>query len=89
MTVNWTDYLKYRTKLRGFELEKIEKIVRFSTERYFDNTTNRFIVVGRHGKKWVSIPYERENDSITPITIHATTRKQINFRIKSGRYRHE
>lgn len=87
--IHWTDYLKYRTKLRGFDLEKIENIIRFSTERYFDNTTHRYIVVGRHDGKLVSIPYEKENDTITPITIHVTTRKQINFRIKSGRYSYE
>jgi len=29
----WSDYLKYRTELRGFELLKIENILRYSGER--------------------------------------------------------
>jgi len=29
-TIVWTDYIKYRAKLRGFDLEKIEEIVRYS-----------------------------------------------------------
>jgi hypothetical protein len=34
------------------------------------------------------IPHEIGEDStITPITIHATTRQQINYRIKSGRFK--
>jgi len=37
----WTDYMKYRAGLRGFELSKIENILRHSGERYFDTTTQR------------------------------------------------
>jgi hypothetical protein len=44
--------------------------------------------VGRHGRLLVMIPYERIGDDITPVTIHATTRQQINFRVKNGRFRH-
>ena len=84
----WTDYMKYRARLRGFDLAKIEEIVRHSSERYFDVATGRHVVVGRYGKILVVIPYEIDEDSITPITIHATTRQQINFRLKTGRYTH-
>jgi len=34
------------------------------------------------------IPYETDEDAITPITIHATTRQQINFRLRTGRFTH-
>jgi len=43
----WTDYMKYRARLRGFDLAKIEHIVRYSGERYFDTVTGRLITVGR------------------------------------------
>jgi len=83
----WTDYLKYRVKLRGFTLEIIEDIIRYSNERYFDSSTDRWIVVGKDSNILVMIPHEISDDSsITPITIHATTRQQINYRIKSGRF---
>ncbi len=85
----WTKYMRYRARLRGFDLSRIEEIVRFSPERYFDTVTERHIVVGRHDKILVVIPYEKENETITPITIHATTRQQINFRLRTGRYIHE
>ncbi len=85
----WTDYLKYRARLRGFDLSEVERILRFSEERYFDSTTGRNVVVGSHGGMLVMIPHERIGDDIAPVTIHATTRQQINFRIKSGRFRHE
>jgi hypothetical protein len=29
----WTGYMEYRAKLRGFNLAKIEQIVRYSSER--------------------------------------------------------
>ena len=82
----WTDYLIYRAKLRGYDLETIEKILRYSDERYFDVATNRIVAIGRHNGRIVMIPYERNEDTLTPITIHVITRKQVNYRLKSGRF---
>ncbi len=85
----WTDYVKYRAKLRGFNLEMIEEILRYSDERYFDVVTRRSIVIGKHNDRIVMIPYERSEDTITPVTIHVITRKQINLRLKSRRFVYE
>ncbi len=85
----WSDYLKYRTKLRGFEVLKIENILRYSGERYFDTVTKRLIVVGKHDDRLVIIPYEKHGNEIIPVTIHATTRQQIKFRLKTGRFVYE
>ena len=82
----WTSYLRYRTTARGFELNLIEDILRFSSERYYDVETDRTIVVGKHGEQLVLIPYEQSENTITPVTIHATTRQQIRFRLKTGRF---
>ena len=43
---------------RGFDLAKIESILRHSGERYLDTVTGRLIAVGRHGARLVIIPYE-------------------------------
>ena len=88
-TLIFTDYLKYRAELRGFDLELIEKIIRYSTERYIDNETYRYVVVGDHNNKLVMIPYEETETTITPVTIHATTRQQIKFRLNTGRLSYE
>lgn len=85
MIIIWTDYLKYKAKLRKFDLGKIENIIKYSSERYSDMVTGRRIVVGQHDNILVMIPYEANGSSITPITIHVTTRRQINFRIKTRR----
>jgi hypothetical protein len=82
----WSDYLQYRAKLRGFELAKIEEILKYSGERYYDTETYRFIAVGKHDNRLVIIPYEDSGDFIAPVTIHATTRQQIRFRLTTGRY---
>ncbi len=89
MDIVWTDYIKYRVGLRGFDLAKIEYVVRHSAERYYDTVTYRLVAVGRHDDKLILIPYEQEGDRIVPITVHATTRQQINFRLKTGRYSYE
>ncbi|MDE0482773.1 MAG: hypothetical protein OXI67_09365 [Candidatus Poribacteria bacterium] len=81
--------MKYRAALRGFNLAKIEAIVRYSTERYFDTETGRRVVIGHHDQKLVMIAYEADQTSITPVTIHTTTRQQIRFRIRTRRYTHE
>ncbi|MFC1715338.1 hypothetical protein ACFL6S_16840 [Candidatus Poribacteria bacterium] len=89
MAIIWTDYLKYRAKRRKFDLSKIENIIRYSPERYSDTATGRRIVVGKHDSILVMIAYEADEDSTTPVTIHAITRQQINFRIKTGRLANE
>ena len=89
MTLIWTDYMRYRVRLRRFDLSQIESIMRFSDERYVDTATGRNVAVGLHGKQLVMIPYDREGDTVTPVTIHATSRQQINFRVQSGRFSHE
>lgn len=75
----WTEYMKYKTELRGFS--KLENILLHSEERFFDTTTQRVIAVGKHDQRLVIIPYEKHGNEITPVTIHATTRQQINFRL--------
>ncbi|HEX9670853.1 MAG TPA: hypothetical protein VGC93_15380 [Thermoanaerobaculia bacterium] len=64
----------------------IEQIVSFAEERYFDTATQRMVAVGRHGSRLVAIPYEESTEGLTPITIHATTRQQVNFRLRTGRF---
>jgi len=82
----WTGYMKHRAGLRGFEFSKIENILRHSAEKYLDTATQRLIIVGKHDDILVIIPYEQHGNEITPITIHATTRQQIKFRLKTGRF---
>lgn len=89
MEVAWTEYLKYRAALRGFDLNRVEQIVKSSSERYVDAATHRLVVVGRCGKTLVLIPCEMSETVLTPITIHATTRQQIGFRVRTGRFVHE
>ena len=85
----FSEYLKYRAETRGYDLGNIEDILKFSTERYLDTITNRMIAIGKHDKRLVMIPYEIRQNVITPVTIHATSRQQINFRLKTGRLKNE
>ena len=81
--------MRYRAKLRGFDLEKLEQIVTHSIERYYDTETGRAVVIGRYDNKLVILPYETTEDVITPVTVHTTTRQQVNFRLKTGRFINE
>ena len=75
--IRWSDYIKYRAELRGFELTKIEHILRYSEERYFDTATRRMIAVGKHDDILVIVPYEELENTLIPITIHAIMRQQV------------
>ncbi len=85
----WTNYIRYRVRLRGFDLATIEHIVRYSSERYMDTATGRLVVVGRYDQCLVMVPYEREGNVLKHVTIHVTTRQQVNSRVKSGRFTNE
>lgn len=85
----WTDYMAYRSKLRGFNLAMIESVIRHSSERYFDTATGSSIVVGRHKADLVMIPCEKSGGQLTPLTVHVTSRQQIKSRVKSGRFGNE
>ncbi len=89
MRIVWTDYLRYRAALRGFDLADVEHIVRYSSERYRDHVPGSHIAVGPQGKIQMMVAYEVTEEVLTPITAHATTRVQINARLKSGRFTHE
>ena len=82
----FTDYFIYRCKVRNFNESLAENILRFGTERYYDTETHRKVVVGHHDTQLVLIPYEEERNEIRPVTIHAISRKQIRFRLSTGRF---
>ena len=86
MEIRWTYYFTKRCERRHYSIEKAEEIIRYSTERYFDLDSSRRIAVGFVDNRLVVIPYEEENDIVTPVTIHETDRKQINFRIRTSRF---
>ncbi|MEM1169267.1 MAG: hypothetical protein AAGJ08_09400 [Cyanobacteria bacterium P01_H01_bin.35] len=44
--------------IRGFELQQLERIVRFYGERYYDTVTGNQIVVGKYNRDLVVIIYE-------------------------------
>ena len=85
MNVIFSEYFRYKARLRGFHLTQLEEILRYSSERYVDTVTGRLIVVGRHAHDIVMIPYEQHKDTLTPITAHVVTRQQITYRLNTGR----
>jgi hypothetical protein len=45
------------------------------------------VAIGRHSSLLVLVAAEQEGEALTPITLHATTRQQITFRLRTGRFR--
>ena len=86
MQLEWTDYMRFRVQSRGFSLEAIEQTVRYSNERYIDDTTGRLIAIGKDFESLFLVAYEVNENIITPVTVHRSTRKQIVERLKAQRY---
>lgn len=86
MEIEWTGYFRNRCIQRHFSIKKAEDVIRYSNEKYVDVDSSRRIVVGAADNRLILIPYEEKDNIITPVTIHETDRKQINFRIKTGRF---
>jgi hypothetical protein len=85
--IQWSEYMLYRMNERGYEASKLEDIIRHSAEQYTDTETGRTVIVGRHDELLVLIPIDVEESTVTPVTVHATTRQQINLRLQTGRFR--
>lgn len=82
-----TGYFLWRVTLRGFDLRRLDEILRHGAERYLDRETGRYVVVGRHDRRrLVAIVYEVEPRRMRPVTVHATTREQVSYRCSMGRY---
>lgn len=60
LDIVWTEYMQYRARLRKFALDELERIVRYTNERYVDRVTGRWVAIGRHKGVLVLIPYEIE-----------------------------
>jgi hypothetical protein len=67
--------MQYRAELRGFDLRSLENIIRFSGSRYNDTVTGSQIVVGKPNQELVMIPYEINEDSLTPNTVQLLVNK--------------
>jgi hypothetical protein len=81
-----SDYLQYRAAQRSFDLNRVVEILRFESERYLDMDSGRRVVVGRQKAELLLIPYDEDEVTIRPVTVHAITRKQIRFRVNTGRF---
>jgi len=89
LPIRFTAYMKYRLATRRFDANIVENVLQTSAERYFDTETQRHVVVGRHRNAVIMIPYEVIESTVVPVTVHTTTRQQINFRLRTGRLVHE
>jgi hypothetical protein len=91
--VEYSDYLRFRLRVRGIPDKMPERIYRESQERYYDNTTGRHIavlsVVYHRRRKRMMIAYDEFFDYVEIVTIHPIEKQQIQNRVFSGRWTYE
>jgi len=61
---------------------------RFVVSEYMDYRcrTRGYDIAVVEARKLVLIPYEETDTEIRPVTVHATNRRQIRFRLNTGRF---
>ena len=91
LKIKYAKHLKNRLALRNIEYDLPKKVFQSAEERYFDNDTGHLIAVMEkelYGKaRELMVAYEKENDTITLLTIHPLKPGQKDNRIKSERWR--
>lgn len=89
--IRYTDYFKDRLRLRSIPADIPEKVLRNPQERYQDQRTGREIAVKkvkitRTQARLFMIAYEEYSDHMLAITIHGISKRQIRWRLKTGRW---
>ncbi|MBC8458636.1 MAG: hypothetical protein H8D67_11640 [Deltaproteobacteria bacterium] len=89
--IHYTDYFRYRMQFRHISAGVPEEIYLNATERYFDTETLRDIAVhqvrlGRRRRAQMMLAYEEYAEHVEFVTIHKINRREINFRIQTGRW---
>ena len=89
--IHYTDYFRYRMQFRRIPDGVPEQIFLHAIERYFDTETQRNIAVhqirlGRGRRAQIMLAYEEYDDYVEFVTIHKIKRREINFRIRTGRW---
>lgn len=80
MRIVWTAYMKYKSKLRGFNLLQIEDVINSSSERYLDTITGRRVIVGKYESKLILIPYEMDENSVINCPHHDASTNQFSYK---------
>jgi hypothetical protein len=88
--VQYIDYFLDRLRFRKIPQAVAERVLCEATERYFDVETGRFIAIkevqyGRR-KKRLMVAYEEQGNEVTPITVHAVTKRQVQSKIERLRW---
>ena len=85
LQVRWMGYAVMRAARRGFPQAAVEQILLHSTERYAEPATGRRVAIGRIARALVLVVYETDGpDTLVPVTMHTTTRRQIASRVQRG-----
>ena len=83
--VRWMSYAAMRAERRGFPQAAVEQILLHTTERYTETATGRRVAIGHIARALVLVVYETEDpDTLVPVTMHTTTRRQIASRVQRG-----
>lgn len=89
--IHYSDYFRYRMQFRRIPEGVPEQIFLHATERYFDTETQRNVAVhrvrlGRRRRAQMMLAYEEYANHVEFVTIHKINRREINFRIRTGRW---
>lgn len=88
--IRYTRHLTQRLALREIDYSVPEQIIRNAERIFFDSATGYRIAVAkvphRGGKRFMMVAFEETEDEILAVTIHPLDEKDIQAKIRSGRW---
>jgi len=93
MKLVYTDHLKTRLKQREISTELVTKVIEKNEQAFWDNLRDRHIIVSKviykDKARHVLVAYDKIGKNIEVVTIHPISSKEIDQKIKSGRWTDE
>jgi len=89
--IKYTDHLKLRISLRGFPEELPLRVYKEAERRFYDEKSGHFIALkkmfyaGR--ERFIIVVYDVRNGVVELITVHPISKRQVEYRVKSGRWK--
>lgn len=89
----YRSHFEFRAQQRGISPRLAREIYEKGTEKFYDTLRNHHVVVLK--KKFKSrmrnllLAYDRIGDTVEFVTTHIIKDKEIDNKVKSGRWKHE
>ena len=90
--MKYTSHLKVKMIVRGFPEELPEIVFREAESKFHDEVTGHYVALKEASyagkRRLIMVAYDIKDDVVEIVTVHPVSSRQVEGRIKSGRWIH-